>query len=85
MKKVRYLSRFVVGAVVVWICGNALAATAGYMARTWECGSKMATVYAAEPGYSGAGAARKLYPLELSKCTLPAQWGGDKEPLSRWP
>lgn len=60
---------------------------AGYVYRTWECRSDQRTIYIAAPGYLEQQGVLpdKLYEVEVTRCTLPEQWGGQREPLDRFP
>jgi len=82
-KRIKYLGRWVFAALMVFVVGNGL----GYMGRTWECRGDRQTVYLAPPGYEAHKGILppKLYEVEVTKCTLPEQWGGDRPALTRYP
>lgn len=59
----------------------------GYVYRTWECRSDLQKIYVAAPGYQAADGELpgKLYALQVTRCTLPEQWGGHREPAAGYP
>jgi hypothetical protein len=58
----------------------------GYVYRTWECRSDLQTIYIAAPGYQHQGGLpSKLYEVSVTRCTLPAQWGGQRDALRGYP
>ena len=59
----------------------------GYVYRTWECRSDLQSIYVAAPGYSVQDGAipNRLYEMQVTRCTLPEQWGGQREPLRGYP
>lgn len=74
--------RWMLAAPIVFIVGNGL----GYIGRTYECRSDRIRIYVAAPGYEvDQGIPAKLYPMRVTRCTLPEQWGGDREPLEGYP
>ncbi|MBA1179549.1 hypothetical protein G7008_03430 [Pseudomonas psychrotolerans] len=83
MKQIKSGARWLLTCIALLVFGTGL----GYFGRTWECRSGTQTVYVAAPGFeSGAmDLPAKLYRLQVSSCTLPAQWGGDKPPLEGYP
>lgn len=82
MRVARGMARFVVWAVLVFFTGNGL----GYVFRTYECRTDRVRIYVAAPGYEvEQGIPAKLYAMNVTRCTLPAQWGGDREPLEGYP
>lgn len=82
MKLARGFARWVIGALLVFITGNGL----GYVLRTYECRNDRVRIYVAAPGYEvDQGIPEKLYAMQVTRCTLPQQWGGDREPLEGYP
>lgn len=83
MAKVKRLSHWFIAALIVFVMGNGI----GYMGRTIECRGDRQTVYIAPPGYEAHKGILppKLYEVSVTKCTLPAQWGGDRPALTRYP
>ncbi|NBB11807.1 hypothetical protein [Pseudomonas sp. SLFW] len=82
MKTVKGLTRWICAALAVFIMGNGL----GYVFRTYECRTDRVRIYVAAPGYEvDQGLPERLYALQVTRCTLPEQWGGDREPLQPYP
>lgn len=76
------IAHWVFAAPIVFIVGNGL----GYIGRTYECRTDRVRIYVAAPGYEvDQGIPGKLYAMNVTKCTLPEQWGGDREPLIGYP
>lgn len=75
--------RWLVASLIVFIVGNGL----GYIGRTYECRSDRIRIYVAAPGYESPRdeLPKKLYAMNVTRCTLPEQWGGDREPLEGYP
>lgn len=82
MKKAKGMARFIAWVVLVFFAGNGF----GYVFRTYECRSDRVRIYVAAPGYEvEQGIPAKLYRMQVTRCTLPEQWGGDREPLEGYP
>ncbi|PVZ19938.1 MULTISPECIES: hypothetical protein [unclassified Pseudomonas] len=83
MNRAKLLARWAVGGAVIFLVGNGL----GYIGRTYECRSDRVRIYVAAPGYEAKGEEipSKLYGLDVTRCTLPEQWGGYREPLEGYP
>ncbi|EHK72313.1 hypothetical protein PPL19_05220 [Pseudomonas psychrotolerans L19] len=83
MRRLKQTAKLMLTAALVFVFGNGL----GYLGRTWECRNALQTIWVAAPGYD-AGAMQlpeKLYRLQVTACTLPEQWGGQREPLHGYP
>lgn len=82
MKTAKGIARWIIGALMVFVMGNGI----GYIGRTYECRSDRVRIYVAAPGYEvDQGIPERLYAMQVTKCTLPEQWGGDREPLEGYP
>lgn len=83
MKIANRFVQWVLAALLVFSCGNG----AGYMLRTYECRNDRVTIYVAALGYQAESGILpdKLYDMPVTRCTLPQQWGGQREPLTRYP
>ena len=82
MKIAKGFARWFIGALVVFIMGNGI----GYVARTYECRSDRVRIYVAALGYKvEQGIPKRLYAMQVTRCTLPQQWGGDREPPEGYP
>jgi len=77
------MARWLFASLIVFIVGNGL----GYIGRTYECRSDRVRVYVAAPGYEAPRdrLPEKLYAMQVTRCALPEQWGGDREPLEGYP
>lgn len=83
MRQLQSVAGWALRALVVFLIGTGL----GYVGRTYECRNDRATIYVAAPGYQAHDGAipEKLYEMTVTRCTLPEQWGGQREPLTRYP
>lgn len=82
MKAFQGFARWVLAALMVFIMGNGI----GYIGRTYECRTDRVRIYVAAPGYEvEQGIPERLYAMQVTRCTLPEQWGGDREPLETYP
>jgi hypothetical protein len=83
MKIAKNLMLRLFGAVVLFF----FCTGTGYVYRTWECRSDLETIYVAAPGYKARDGIlpRRLYEMKVTRCTLPEQWGGQREPLTGFP
>lgn len=82
MRVAKGMARLTVWIVLVFFTGNGL----GYVFRTYECRSDRVRIYVAAPGYElEQGIPAKLYGMQVTRCTLPKQWGGEREPLEGYP
>lgn len=83
MKRARNIARWIAGALVMFVMGNGI----GYVTRTYECRNDRVRIYVAAPGYEASKdeLPRKLYSMKVTRCTLPEQWGGQREPLEGYP
>jgi len=72
-----------VGAIVLFF----FCTGTGYVYRTYECRTDLQTIYVAAPGYSVQGGAipNRLYEMQVTRCTLPEQWGGQRDALRGYP
>lgn len=73
--------------LVLFPAGVGLNVGFGYVLRTYECRNDRVRIYVAAPGYetTGADIPARLYAMQVTKCTLPEQWGGYREPLEGYP
>ncbi|MBA1213415.1 hypothetical protein [Pseudomonas oryzihabitans] len=83
MKQARFALRWLPALLVVFLVGTG----SGYVTRTWECRNTLQTIWVAAPGFEVGSmqVPAKLYAIEVSACTLPEQWGGQREPLHGYP
>ncbi|MBD1553616.1 hypothetical protein [Pseudomonas typographi] len=83
MRYAKGLARWAVGGLIIFLTGNGI----GYVGRTYLCQNDEVRVYVAAPGYEALAGTlpEKLYALQVTRCALPEQWGGDREPLEGYP
>lgn len=74
MRAIKFAARWILIGLVLFVLGNGV----GYLARTYECRTDRQTVYIAKPGVHPVDAvdAGQLHAITVSRCTLPANWGG---------
>lgn len=62
----------VIQAIVIISIVSGLMMSFGYLYRQYECRGDMQVVMVKAPNSD------KLYPVAITNCSLPANWGGDK-------
>lgn len=83
MRIAKGIARYLVFTILVFMTGNGL----GYVFRTYECRLDRIQIYVAAPGFEAINGEipDRLYAMQVTRCTLPEQWGGDRGPLDGYP